>query len=300
MKEIPVKKLRSNYSIPVLGLGTWQVVGKECELAVKRALKIGYRHIDTAEYYKNQKNIGNAIKGFDRSQLFITSKVWATNLRFKDVIKSCESTLKELNTPYLDLFLIHWPNPEIPLEETFRAMKVLHDEDKVRSIGVSNFDVSLLKKSLEIEEILVCVDQVQFHPYNYQKELLEFCKRNDIVLTAYSPLARGKVTKDKTIEELADKYGKTTAQISLKWLIQKDTVVIPKARSEKHLKENMDIFDWKLSDEDVNKIDSMNTEKRLRDSFGIFSISPKILFNTQIVKKGSQFIARKFRKNSRE
>ena len=268
---IPAFKLRSNYSIPVLGLGTWQLLGKECEVVVKKALDIGYRHIDTAEIYENQEEIRRAIRDFPRSELFITSKVWRTNLRFKDVLKACESTLNELNTSYLDLYLIHWPNPAVPVEETLRAMKILHKEGKLRSIGVSNFDLSLLKEALEVEEVPICVNQVEFHPYLYQKELLEFCKKHDIVLVAYSPLARGRAIKDKTIRELAEKYGKNPAQISLRWILQKGAIPIPKASSEEHLRENIDIFDWKLSKKDEEKIDSMGIEKRIVDPFGIFS-----------------------------
>jgi len=271
MKIIPTHKLRSNYYIPVLGLGTWLLTGKKCEEAVKKALEIGYRHIDTAEAYENQTEIGRAIREFSRSRLFITSKVWRTNLRFESVLKACESTLKDLNTSYLDLYLIHWPNPNIPLEETFRAMKVLYEQGKVRSIGVSNFNVHLLEQALEVEEVPVCVNQVEFHPQLYQKELLEFCKKHDIVLVAYAPLARRRVLKDKTIKELADEYGKTPAQISLKWILQKGAVPIPKASSEEHLRENMSLFDWKLSREDINKIDSIGIKKRIVDRFGIFS-----------------------------
>jgi len=271
MKMIPTHKLRSNYYIPVLGLGTWLLTGKKCEEAVKKALEMGYRHIDTAEIYENQKEIGRAIQTFSRSELFITSKIWKTNLRFKDVLRACESTLRDLNISYLDLYLVHWPVPEIPLEETFRAMKVLCEEGKVRTIGVSNFDIPLLEQALEVEEIPVCVNQVEFHPLLYQKELLEFCKKHDIVLIAYSPLARRRIMENKTIKELAEKYGKTPAQISLKWILQKGAVPIPKASSEEHLRENMNLFDWKLSRNDINKIDSIGIKKRIVDPFGVFS-----------------------------
>jgi len=253
--KIPTLKLRSNYLIPSLGLGTWELLGKECEEIVKLALKIGYRHIDTAEMYKNEKEIGRAIKIFPRSEIFITSKVLGSNLKYNDVIKACESSLKRLDTSYLDLYLIHWPNPEIPLEETFKAMKFLHEEEKIRSFGVSNFDLPLLEKALEIEEIPICVNQVEFNPYVYQKELLEFCKKHGIILVAYSPLARGAVNKDERIREIAEKYGKTPAQISLRWVIQKGAIPIPKASCEKHLKENIKIFDWKISKKDEREID---------------------------------------------
>jgi len=138
-------------------------------------------------------------------------------------------------------------------------MKFLHEEGKIRSVGVSNFDLSLLKEALEREEIPISVDQVEFHPYSYQKELLEFCKKNDIILVAYSPLAQGKAINDKIIRELAEKYGKTPAQICLRWIIQKGAVPIPKASSEKHLRENIEIFDWKLLKKDEEKIDSIRS-----------------------------------------
>jgi diketogulonate reductase-like aldo/keto reductase len=253
--EVPTLKLKSNFSIPCLGLGTWGLFGKECEDVVKLALKIGYRHIDTAEMYRNEEEIGKAIKFFDRSEIFITSKVLGDNLSYRNVIKSCESSLRKLGTSYLDLYLIHWPNPEIPLEETFRAMKFLHEEGKIRSFGVSNFDLQLLEKALEMEEIPICVNQVEFNPYVYPREMVEFCKKHNIILVAYSPLARGAVNKDKKIKEIAEKYGKTPAQISLRWIVQKGAVPIPKASSEKHLKENMEIFDWEISKKDEREID---------------------------------------------
>ena len=269
MKQ-PTVKLRSEHSIPILGLGTWELLGKKCEEVVKKALELGYRHIDTAEIYNNHREIGRAIKGFTRSELFITSKIWMSNLRFDDTLKDCESTLKELNTTYLDLYLIHCPNPDIPVEETFRAMKVLSEQGKGKSIGVSNFTIDRLKQALEVEKIPISVNQVEFHPYLYQKELLEFCKKNDIVLTAYCPLGRGRILKDGTIKELGEKHGKGPAQISLRWLIQKGIVVIPKASSEGHLIENMNIFDWELSSDDVNRIDSIGIKERILNVAGIF------------------------------
>jgi len=268
MKQ-PTLKLVSNHSIPILGLGTWELRGKQCEEAVKKALDLGYRHIDTAEMYGNQKEIGRAIKNFPRSELFITSNVWMTNLRHNSVLRACENTLKELDTSYLDLYLIHCPDPDVPVEETLKAMGVLSKEGKVKSIGVSNFNISRLKQALKVE-VPISVNQVEFHPYLYQKELLEFCKKNDIVIIAYSPLARRRIFDDKTLKGLAEKYEKSVAQISLRWLFQKGIVVIPKASSEQHLIENMDIFDWKLSNEDVKKIDSIEIKYRIVNVAGTF------------------------------
>lgn len=272
-EKIPTYKLRSNYEIPVLGLGTWELLGEKCRKAVIKALELGYKHIDTAEIYGNESEIGEAIRGFSRGDIFITSKVMPDNLHYNNVLKSCEKTLRRLKTNYLDLYLIHWPNPNIPLKETFRAMKRLHEEGKVRSIGVSNFNINLLEKSLEEEELPITVNQVEFHPYLYQKELLRFCKGHGIIFTAYSPLARGEIINNKIIQELGEKYKKTPAQISLRWVLQKETVVIPKASSEEHLKENMQIFGWEISEKDVEKIDSIGTRMRYVDPFGIYNTS---------------------------
>jgi diketogulonate reductase-like aldo/keto reductase len=264
IQKIPTYKLRTGYEIPIFGLGTWELLGEKCKRAVEKALKLGYRHIDTAEIYGNESEIGEVIKDVPREDLFLVSKVVPSNLHYNNLLKSCERTLQKLKTSYLDLYLIHWPSLHIPLNETFKVMKKLHEEEKIRSFGVSNFDISLTKKALEEEgeELPITVNQVEFHPYLYQKELLEFCREHDIILTAYSPLARGKILRDKIIQELSEKYKKTAAQISLKWALQKGTVVIPKASSEDHLRENMDIFDWKISDEDMKKIDSVSVKRR--------------------------------------
>lgn len=258
--------------IPCFGLGTWQLEGKACEQAVKTALQLGYSHIDTAEIYGNQKEIGKAIKDFDRSKLFITSKVWIDNLRFADVLKACNSTLKDLQTDYLDLYLIHWPNKKIKLKETFSALKYLIDEGKVKSAGVSNFTIKHIEDALTVSEIPIVCNQVEFHPYLYQMELLDFCKSKKIVLTAYSPLGRKKVLEDKTIVEISKKYGKTPAQICLNWVLQKGIVAIPKASGKQHLLENLGALSFELKKEDIQKIDSIKkTERLVNPWFGEFN-----------------------------
>lgn len=261
-------RLNDGNKIPALGLGTWQLTGRKCVQAVKTALKLGYRHIDTAELYENQAEIGEAIKDFDRRKLFLTSKVWFNNLRYDDVLASCEKTLKELKTNYLDLFLIHWPNRQIPLKETLDAFKELLNDGRVESVGVSNFTIHHLKDALKIAKakavsVPITVNQVEFHPRFYQKELLEFCKKNKIVVTAYSPLGRGALLEDKTLKEIAARRGKTPAQVCLRWALEKGAVVIPKASSEEHLKENLRVFGWRLSKQDAEKIDSLNKNERI-------------------------------------
>jgi diketogulonate reductase-like aldo/keto reductase len=267
---IPSLTLKNGVKMPVLGLGTWQLEGKECVEAVQAALRLGYTHIDTAEMYGNQREIGVAIRGHDRKRLFITSKVWYTHLRKKDVIAACTQTLKELGTPYLDLYLIHWPNSAVPLRETFEALKELYDDGKVRAVGVSNFTVRHVEEALKASKVDICVNQVEFHPLLYQQELLGFCDKHHIRLTAYSPLGRGAVLKDATVAEIAAKHGKTAAQVALRWLYEKGAIVIPKGSSEEHLRENMAIFDFELTKEEAERLDSLSRRRIIRPPFAEF------------------------------
>jgi len=259
-------KLKSGYTMPVLGLGTWELTGKACEKTVSKAIELGYRHIDTAELYGNEAEIGKAIKDADRSQLFITSKVGSSNLRTNDLLKACQASLDRLDTDYLDLYLVHWPNDSIALEQTMEAMQKLVDDGGVRSIGLSNFDVQRMEAAISISQPPICNNQVEYHPFRPRREIPEFCREHGISLTAYCPLARGKVLKNATLGQIGEKYGKTPAQVSLRWLLEKGAVVIPKASSEEHLKENMDLDGWELSSEDIEAIDSLGAEHKLVDT----------------------------------
>jgi len=261
-------RLSSGDEIPAVGLGTWQLEGEKCRRVVKQAIKIGYRHIDTAEIYGNQRFIGQAIKGV-REEIFITSKVWFENLHYDDVLSACENSLKELKTDYIDLYLIHWPNRSVDIKETMSAMKKLLDDGLIRNIGVSNFTINHLKDALKTG-VRIVANQVEFHPYLYQKELLDFCRKNDILVIAYSPLGRGHVLKDEKIIEIARKHNKTPAQVCLRWLYEKGIASIPKASSVKRLKENIDIFDFSLG-KDAEKIDALNRNFRfVNPSFSDF------------------------------
>ena len=266
MERIPEIEFSNGESIPALGLGTWRLNGKECIEAVKIAVsELGYTHIDTAEAYGNHGEIAKAIKGFSREGLFITSKLWLTDLRYNDALKACDKALKELDTNYLDLYLIHWPKKEVPFKETFKALKEVVGEGKARSIGISNFTVKHLEKALPIAEeigIKFVTNQVEFHPLFYQKELREYCESHNLVTTAYSPIARGAFMEEETLKSIGEKFGKTAAQVSLRWLFQKGIVIIPKAAKREHLEQNRAIFDFKLSEEDMNAIDSIETRKR--------------------------------------
>ena len=261
--------LNNQSNIPILGLGTWRLVGKEATETVKKAIQMGYTHIDTAEMYDNEIQISEAIRSFDHKKLFLTSKVWYNDLHYQSVIHACKESLKKLKIDYLDLYLIHWPNPSIDMQETFQALKELYSAGLIKAVGVSNFTIRHLKQALSICQSLslpIVTNQVEFHPFLYQESLLNFCRKNNIYLTAYRPIAKGLVNQNKIINQIAKKYQKTPIQITLRWLIQQDIIAIPKASSEKHLKENLDIFNFELDNSDVEIIKTVNQNKRLAKS----------------------------------
>lgn len=272
MKELKI----SNGSIPQLGFGTYQLRGKECVDAIKTAIEVGYTHIDTAEIYGHEEEVGKAIDAIDREDLFITSKVWRSSLSYRGVMQSCNETLKKLDTDYLDLYLIHWPNKNAPYPEVFEAMFGLMKQGKIKNVGVSNFTINHMKKALKHAKdagVEISVNQVEFHPFLYQKELLEFCNEHDVVLTAYSPIARGKVLKHPLLQQIGEKYDKTAAQVSLRWGLQKNVVVIPKSGNAERIQENFEVFDFELSSTDMKKIDGIKEENRLIDpNFGEFNL----------------------------
>lgn len=252
--------------VPEVGLGTHRLIGKECINTVKLALNLGYRHIDTAQSYKNEREVGEAIRRshISREELFITTKVWYTDLEKADVLKIAENSLRELDTPYVDLLLIHWPNPDIDIEETLESFLSLRDQGKVLNIGVANFSLPLLKEINEELNAPIFSLQVEYHPFLDQLDLLDYAAEHDLMFTAYSPLAQGEVLNNPLLIELGEKYGKSPAQIALRWLIEQEQVVtIPKASTEQHLRENMDIFDFALEDEDFDAIDNLEKNRRL-------------------------------------
>ncbi len=246
-----------NIKIPALGLGTWQLRGKECAASVAAALGMGYRHVDTAQIYENESEVGEGIKKSDvtRGDIFLTTKVWMDRLHDGDLQKSVDESLKRLKTDYVDLLLIHWPVDDVPFAEQLKALQDVQKKGKAKLIGVSNFTVAQLKQVTDQIKAVIATNQVEYHPYLSQKPVLDFCRTHGMFLTAYSPIARGAVAKDKTIQEIAKKHGKTPGQVTLRWLIQQGNVAaIPKAASEKHLKENFEIFDFKLADDEMKRI----------------------------------------------
>lgn len=261
MKYISV----NDEAIPALGFGTFQMSGDNCRESVHDALDIGYRHIDTARMYGNETQVGQGIRdsGVDRSELFLTSKVWYDDLHEDEVIRETENSLRELNTDYLDLLLIHWPNEQIPLAETMKAMEKLQDQGKIRHCGVSNFTVALMKQ-VEKTGTLIITNQVEYHPLLSQDKLLAYIrKKSNLFLTAYCPLAKGELVNEPVLRDIGNQYGKTPSQVALRWLVeQQDVAAIPKASSHRHRVSNFDIFDFDLSDEDRQAVAELPKNRR--------------------------------------
>jgi 2,5-diketo-D-gluconate reductase B len=244
--------------VPSLGLGTYRLSGGECERAVERALSLGYRHIDTAQMYRNEEEVGRGIQGsgVDREEIFLTTKVWPSDFSYERTIQTTRESLRKLDTDRVNLLLMHWPGRDVPLEETLGAMRELQEEGSVRHIGVSNFPPSMVQEAAQHAEIFC--NQVEYHPYEAQDELLGQAKEMDYLLTAYRPLSRGRILDDETLREIGEAHGKTAAQVALRWLIQQEKVAaIPKATSEEHLKANFDVFDFELNDEEMERVSEL-------------------------------------------
>ena len=258
MDEVPTQSLPSGDEIPVVGAGTWDIGGDAVKESVRSALDLGYTHIDTAEGYQNEAEIGEVLADHDREDVFLTSKVLPSNLHYDDVFESLEASLEKLGTSYLDLYLVHWPNPAISLRETFDALERAHEEGLIRNVGVSNFSEYQLMFARKIADVPIAVNQIELHPWYYREGLVEYCQQHDIVVEAAAPLARTQLFDDPVLTDIADSYGKTPAQIALKWALEKDAVVLPKSSSAAHLEENIDLFGWELDADDIARIDDID------------------------------------------
>ena len=267
-QRVPTILLSNGVAMPQFGLGVWQAEeGVEVEQAVTTALACGYRMIDTAAIYRNERGVGKAIvaSGIPRDELFITTKVWNTDQGYDSTLKAYDASLERLQLDYVDLYLIHWPEPRAgKFIETWQAFEKLYADERVRAIGVSNFKPTHLAQLLEVAHIVPMVNQVELHPKLQQHETRAFCKQHDIKVESYSPIMRGsELLQDPVLTELANLHNKTPAQIVLRWHIQNGLIVIPKSVTPSRIQENINIFDFELSDNDMQAIASMNEDKRI-------------------------------------
>jgi 2,5-diketo-D-gluconate reductase B len=262
MKYLTVK----GEKLPAIGFGTSQIQGGQCTEMVRTALALGYRHIDTAQAYGNEAEVGRGIaqSGVKREEIFLTTKVWRSALGARDVKRSTEESLKTLGTDHVDLLLVHWPNDSIPMGETLGAFAALKAEGKTRHIGVSNYTPRHLKEAIETHRADLFCNQVEYHPELGQDTMLSILRRLGMALVAYSPLGRGRIVKHPALAKIGAKYGKSASQVALAWLVRQDGVVtIPKASSEAHARANLDIFDFTLAPEDLAEIAKMERNSRV-------------------------------------
>jgi 2,5-diketo-D-gluconate reductase B len=246
--------------IPLVGLGTWELRGRACARIVEQALRLGYRHIDTAQMYENEREVGEGLRasGVRRDDVFVTTKVWPTHFAPNDLIRSLKESLVKLRMSDVDLVLLHWPSTRVPLNETIAGLNNARQMGLARHIGISNFNVDLTQEAVSLsKEPLVC-NQVEFHPYRDQAQLLETCRRLGLAIVAYSPIAKGRVKDDRALARIGDLYRKTAAQVSLRWLVQQNVSAIPRTSKLERLQQNMDVFDFALSDADMAAISAMH------------------------------------------
>jgi diketogulonate reductase-like aldo/keto reductase len=260
--------------IPAIGLGTWELRDRACTRIIEQAIRLGYRHIDTAQVYDNEREVGDGIRAshVSRDEVFVTTKVWTTHFAPHNLERSVKESLGKLRLDHVDLLLLHWPNPHVPLAETLGALVHAKSMGLTRHIGVSNFTVALLAQAVELCSAPLVCDQVEYHPYLDQTKVRDACAAAGMALVAYSPIARGNVKKDTALAEIGRAYGKTPAQVCLRWLVQQGAVAIPRTSKIERLSENIDVFDFALSDDDMARISGMGSAAgRLTD----FGFAPK-------------------------
>lgn len=259
--------LNNDVKMPMLGLGVYKVEdGAVTVDTVKAALDADYRLIDTAAIYQNEESVGQALReaGIPREDVFVTTKLWNEFHGFDEALQAFQDSLDRLGLEYVDLFLIHWPMPRFgKFVETYKALEQLYEEGRVRAIGVSNFEIEHLEQIIQSCSIVPAVNQVEIHPYLSQKELIAFCKRYDIQIQAWSPLMKGReALEDKTIVKIANAHGKSPAQVILRWHLQNGVAVIPKSVTPSRIKENIQVFDFTLTKEEMADIDALNRDER--------------------------------------
>ena len=258
-------KLNNGVEIPWVGFGVYKVEpGTEVEQAVTWALETGYRHIDTASFYRNEAGVGKAIKesGISRGDLFVTTKVWNDEQGFEETLQAFEQSLNRLQMDYVDLYLVHWP-VKATYKDTWRAFEKLYEDGKVRAIGVSNFLRHHLEDLMADAKVAPMVNQVEFHPFLLQKELLDFDREHNIQHEAWSPLTRARFLDNEVIQDLARKHKRAPAQILLRWDLQHGVVTLPRSTNRERIRENSEVFDFELSAEDMRRLDSLDTDTRI-------------------------------------
>jgi diketogulonate reductase-like aldo/keto reductase len=257
--------LPSGDELPALGIGTWRLDGETVKESVRTALDAGYTHVDTAEGYRNEREIGEVLADYDRDELFLTSKVLPKHLTYDSLIEACEASLDRLGTEYLDLYLIHWPNPAVSLRESLSAMATLQDRGLVRNVGVSNFSAYQLSCAHHVSDVPIAVNQIEFHPWFQRPALVDYCRETDTVVEAAASLGRAEVFADEVVQELADSYDRSPAQVVLNWALERDIVVLPKSSSPAHVRANADL-DWSLSDADLRRLDERDRDQPVYDT----------------------------------
>jgi 2,5-diketo-D-gluconate reductase A len=275
---VPTITLNNGVEIPQLGFGVFQIPPEETAEAVRTALDVGYRHIDTAEMYGNEKEVGQAIResGVPREEVFVTSKLNNSFHRRDDALRAFDTTMEALGLEQLDLFLVHWPLPTIDVDyvETWKAMEEVYEGGRCRSIGVSNFNPHHLRRLFAETEVRPAVDQIEVHPYLAQDDVRAFCKEHEIEVEAWSPIAQGKVLGDPTITRIAERYGKTPAQVVLRWHVQRGDIVFPKSVNRARMEENFALFDFAIDEEDMVDLTALDRGERTGPDPDTFAYVP--------------------------
>jgi len=266
MMQSPTVELPSGDELPMVGVGTWDISGDTVKESVRAGLSAGYGHVDTAEGYDNEAEVGEVLGDFDRENVFLTSKVLPKHLNYESVIESCENSLEKLGTDYLDLYLIHWPNPAISLRETMSAMATIKDRGWVRNVGVSNFSAYQLSCAQHVSDVPIAVNQIEFHPLFQRPELVDYCQDTDTVVQAAAPLGRTEVFDHPVVQDLTAKYEKSAPQIVLKWELERGIVPLPKSSTPDHVRSNLELFDWEMEDADIERLNHADEGKPVYDT----------------------------------
>jgi diketogulonate reductase-like aldo/keto reductase len=245
--------------IPLIGLGTWELRGRTCARMVEQALRLGYRHIDTAEMYDNEREVGEGLRAsnIERDTVFITTKVWPSHFAPRELERAAEASLSRLALSHVDLLLLHWPNPQIPLRDTLGALCKVKRKGLARQIGVSNFTVALIEQAVKLADEPLACNQIELHPFLDQSKVVAACRAHGMAIVAYSPIARGGVHGNKVLTRIGKAHGKSAAQVSLRFLVQQGVAAIPRTSRSERLSENLAVFDFELSRAEMDEIGSL-------------------------------------------